>query len=818
TAWEIYNHKASEIDRELIKDWNDSLNTLLIFVSRYNQKCCTAFNWYTGSPILCYPDRIHYREYEASTRGSSRDDTRYPICHIQPARQQFFPAFQRIEYETPDYAVIVNGLLFTSLSCSLIAALLAVLALQWVASYDMGLNTSSARKRALQRHTRWTGIERWKMGEIIASLPLLIFVSLFLFFIGIADWLWHMNRAISGIVIGGIGIGCLLYMITNLISIIQLDAPFRTPVSKGLVPLYRGTIAWMRFLFLSFPSEVLNKNEGRKSFSWNRIREIWGSIHKDVSVAPQNFAKYEEKEVERKEDAEMESLLWLANSIEVTIASRDMFLSLIRGFMKLSPELWMRRDKMDGAPWQDIFTVLCNPYFGKNHNEIAEEEWKIAVEVYEAYSVIPSMLPFLMFRNFHYTMTGANTLLRPVGSISEYRHFYHWIWELVDTLELMCKSISSIKANYFYFILLEVQQEWSNLTGQHRRSILRSLAHACAIPSGDTPNPFIIPTRSLDVVLDLVGQYYNATSHIIREGTTVDRYISAVRLMKEGKDKKLGDNINRSIQQLLLAHIATINLSMSSAEDEILPLLERLSKIISSEPLALCDQERDKFIQVLAHIYGHEGTRGAKETVGKTLLTGLQYSHAQDDQLPDRFVGSVVAIDEYLSRSISLERYYEIISCVTSVLSEHDPCTPEASLRETLIHIKDPVISFWIAQHCPEDWEFEALVNPDSRKWNKDVGHALSLIGTCRMKEILPGLCKMFLRTIIIDGPPSIRQYVVRILELLSMNEEVIGVLFICGHCTDCFTRNGCKYCHLQLSTTSWNGIITGDMVTMEIF
>jgi hypothetical protein len=33
TAWEIYNHKASEVDRELIKDWNDNLNTLLIFVS-----------------------------------------------------------------------------------------------------------------------------------------------------------------------------------------------------------------------------------------------------------------------------------------------------------------------------------------------------------------------------------------------------------------------------------------------------------------------------------------------------------------------------------------------------------------------------------------------------------------------------------------------------------------------------------------------------------------------------------------------------------------------------------------------------------------
>jgi hypothetical protein len=34
TAWEIYNYKASEVDREMTKDWNESLNTLLIFVSQ----------------------------------------------------------------------------------------------------------------------------------------------------------------------------------------------------------------------------------------------------------------------------------------------------------------------------------------------------------------------------------------------------------------------------------------------------------------------------------------------------------------------------------------------------------------------------------------------------------------------------------------------------------------------------------------------------------------------------------------------------------------------------------------------------------------
>ncbi|PVF90868.1 hypothetical protein CPB86DRAFT_720345, partial [Serendipita vermifera] len=343
--WEIYNHKASEIDRELIKDWNDSLNTLLIFAALYSA-ILTAF--------IIESMKLLQEDPAETTR-----DILFAISN-QLANNSI-PAFQRIEYETPEYAIVVNGLLFTSLSCSLIAALLAVLALQWVASYDMGLDTSSARKRALQRHLRWMGIERWKMGELIASLPLLIFVALFLFFVGIADWLWHMNRAISGIVVGGIGIGCIVYAITNLISIIKLDAPFRTPVSKGLAPLFRGLGAWIRYLLL-LPSEVLKRNQGWKSIRWNDIREAWDTISKKVPISSQSFAKCEEQEIKRKEEVEIDSLIWLGNSIEATSASRDIFLSLIRELMGLPPELLIRREKMDGATWESIFKILCSPY------------------------------------------------------------------------------------------------------------------------------------------------------------------------------------------------------------------------------------------------------------------------------------------------------------------------------------------------------------------------------------------------------------------------------------------------------------------------
>ena len=32
TVWEVYNERADIADKELLRDWNESLNTLLIFV------------------------------------------------------------------------------------------------------------------------------------------------------------------------------------------------------------------------------------------------------------------------------------------------------------------------------------------------------------------------------------------------------------------------------------------------------------------------------------------------------------------------------------------------------------------------------------------------------------------------------------------------------------------------------------------------------------------------------------------------------------------------------------------------------------------
>lgn len=62
TAWEIYNRKAALYDRELVKDWNDSLNTLLIFVSSFPVNESTDSTFYLILTKFFYL-KIDYRRH-----------------------------------------------------------------------------------------------------------------------------------------------------------------------------------------------------------------------------------------------------------------------------------------------------------------------------------------------------------------------------------------------------------------------------------------------------------------------------------------------------------------------------------------------------------------------------------------------------------------------------------------------------------------------------------------------------------------------------------------------------------------------------------
>ncbi|KIM23320.1 hypothetical protein M408DRAFT_77782, partial [Serendipita vermifera MAFF 305830] len=215
SIWDVYNNVADIRDDELIKDWNDSLNFLLVFVS----KPVTLFQYMSlikrQAAIFAAVLTALIVESMRLLREDPQDVTNALLLQISnQLSNRTIPAYHQTAFEPPAFAVIVNALLFASICCSLIAALAAVLALQWVNEYDARIDTVDAKKRALIRHFRFLGVQTWKMGEIIAMLPLLLHASVFLFFAGIVVWMNNLHPLMYYICIGGAAIAATFYTVT----------------------------------------------------------------------------------------------------------------------------------------------------------------------------------------------------------------------------------------------------------------------------------------------------------------------------------------------------------------------------------------------------------------------------------------------------------------------------------------------------------------------------------------------------------------------------------------------------------------------------
>ncbi len=143
-------------------------------------------------------------------------------------------------FSPPNNIVVVNTLFYASLSLMLLAAFIAMLIKNWVREFDRGLRGMSiSEQRAKTREFRYQGLVYWKLSGMVAILPILIQISLLLFFIGLALFLFHIDTFSSAIVVAALGIGFLFYAITTTISAVITSSPFRSPLSRGLGALYR---------------------------------------------------------------------------------------------------------------------------------------------------------------------------------------------------------------------------------------------------------------------------------------------------------------------------------------------------------------------------------------------------------------------------------------------------------------------------------------------------------------------------------------------------------------------------------------------------
>lgn len=141
-------------------------------------------------------------------------------------------------FEPPLWAIRVNVLWFTSLLLSLASASLGILVKQWLREY-LALEYAAPRERLRARQYRNPALSEWKVFEIAAILPLLLQISLGLFFLGLCFFTSAVHSSIGHATVPVVSAWVFLLLVTTIAPLFSPRCPFRTTFLKGALKVGR---------------------------------------------------------------------------------------------------------------------------------------------------------------------------------------------------------------------------------------------------------------------------------------------------------------------------------------------------------------------------------------------------------------------------------------------------------------------------------------------------------------------------------------------------------------------------------------------------
>jgi hypothetical protein len=210
------------------------MDTILIFVRRIRTHPIVRLIQACQSGLFAAFLSAFLIETLSRLEEDPAETTRDVLIHqTRMMRNTTLGPFEPQAFQPSDSVVVVNVLLFASLAIILMAAFMSILVKGWIRELDRGLKSISVMKdRAIVREYRTQGFERYKLPQIIALLPLLIYNSLFLFSCGLTVFLFSIHRSSALAIAVVMGVGVVFYSITLSLSIVDGSAPFKSPISQ----------------------------------------------------------------------------------------------------------------------------------------------------------------------------------------------------------------------------------------------------------------------------------------------------------------------------------------------------------------------------------------------------------------------------------------------------------------------------------------------------------------------------------------------------------------------------------------------------------
>ncbi|KAF9026231.1 hypothetical protein BDZ89DRAFT_41990 [Hymenopellis radicata] len=224
-VFKTYMDESTKFDFDMVENWRDGLDMLLVFAALFSG-VVTTFVVQTSQSL-----RVDYAQVTATLM--------LRLIHVQVAISEGASALvaelghhtdPSDSFQAKSVDLWVNGLWFTSLVLSLTTTLVAVLTKQWINEY-MILPTGTPRDRSRIRHFRFIGLQQWHVPLIIGLLPVLMHISLGVFFAGFIIFLCSLSYAMAKALGCVTGLGALAYLISNLLPLFFANCPYKTPLS-----------------------------------------------------------------------------------------------------------------------------------------------------------------------------------------------------------------------------------------------------------------------------------------------------------------------------------------------------------------------------------------------------------------------------------------------------------------------------------------------------------------------------------------------------------------------------------------------------------
>ncbi|KAG9081444.1 hypothetical protein FRC06_005556 [Ceratobasidium sp. 370] len=141
-------------------------------------------------------------------------------------------------------AVVVNVLWVLSLGLSLHVSLVAMLGRDWSYMYMSG-RSGGVYDRARRRQEKWDGMQRWKMRDVLAALPLVMHMAIFLFAAGLCVYLWDVNTSVAVPFTFTTASTACFYSYGLIMPLLDESSPYAIPGFVNYIKQYLGALSYI---------------------------------------------------------------------------------------------------------------------------------------------------------------------------------------------------------------------------------------------------------------------------------------------------------------------------------------------------------------------------------------------------------------------------------------------------------------------------------------------------------------------------------------------------------------------------------------------